>query len=437
MPDLLNDLVRGSIGILGLLAIAWACSLNRRAVPWRLVAVGVALQFGFAILTLQVPAFRWLMEGIAAFFVKTLDFSAAGAELVFGRLFSDKASFGYVIAFNILPTIIFFSALTSALYYLGILQKLVHAIAWVMARTMRLSGAESLSAAGNVFLGQTEAPLLIKPFLEKMTRSEVLSVMVGGMSTIAGGVMAAYVGMLGGETPEGRQAVALNLLTASILSAPAALLVAKMLLPETEPIDRKIEISRDRLGANLLDALVIGTTDGLKLALNVGAMLIAFTAVVALVNFVFAGTIGSIPLGDSTLNGWAAEISGGRFQAFNVQFLLGLAFAPIAWLIGVPTQDLLIAGQLLGEKTILNEFVAYASMANLMGEGVLTDPTSITVLTFALCGFSNFVSIGIQIGGISALAPGKREQLASLGWRALLGGSLACLLTACVARIVL
>lgn len=434
MPDQLTAISRGLLGLVVLVAICWACSTNRRRVSWQLVITGIVLQIVFAVCTLHVPLFRDVMEAVANFFVKTLDFAGAGAELVFGGLYSDKAKFGFIFAFNVLPTIVFFSALTSALYYLGILQKVVFVIAWVMSKTMKLSGAESLSAAANIFVGQTEAPLLIKPFIEKMTRSEILCIMVGGMATIAGGVMAAYVGMLGGESVEARQLFALHLLTASILSAPAAVVAAKLLLPETETVDTRIEVSRERLGSNLLDALVLGTSDGLKLALNVAAMLLAFTAVVALVNYAFSGTIGA--LGGDFLNSWAASVSEGRFKEFNLQFLLGLGFAPVAWLIGVPSGDLLMAGQLLGEKTILNEFVAYTSMANLKSAGALTNETTIIVLTYALCGFSNFVSIGIQIGGISSLAPNQRENLANLGWRALLGGTVACLMTACVALMV-
>jgi concentrative nucleoside transporter, CNT family len=437
MTDQLLAILRGLLGLAIFVGIAFAFSGNRRRIPWKLVGAGMLLQIVFAICTLHIPLFRTCMDAVAGFFVKTLDFSGAGAELLFGGLFSDKAKFGFIFAFNILPTIVFFAALTSALYYLGILQKIVFVFAWVMSKTMRLSGAESLSAAGNVFVGQTEAPLLIRPFLEKMTRSEIHCVMVGGMSTIAGGVMAAYVGLLGGEDPAARQMFALHLLTASILSAPAAVVMAKMLMPETEEIDTRVHVPKERMGSNLLDALVVGTTDGLKLALNVGAMLIAFTAIVALVNYVFSSTLGAWSFGTgSNLNAWAGSVSDGRFAEFNLQFLLGLIFAPVAWVIGVPSGELLVAGQLLGEKLILNEFVAYNSLATLRNSGAIADPTSVIVLTYALCGFSNFVSIGIQIGGISALAPGQRENLAGLGWRALLGGTLACLLTACVALMV-
>lgn len=438
MGELLHDVLRGLLGMSVLLAIAWACSLDRRNIPWRLVATGVGLQVVFAILTLHVAPFRILMEWTAAFFVKTLDFAGAGAALVFGGLFSDKSTFGFIFAVNILPTIIFFSALTAVLYYLGILQKIVQGIAWIMSRTMRLSGAESLSAAANIFVGQTEAPLLIRPYLEKMSRSEMMCVMVGGMSTIAGGVLVAYVGMLGGDDPEARQMVARHLLMASILSAPAAVVMAKILLPETGEVNRSVEMSEIPRGDSFLDALVAGTTDGLKLALNVAAMLIAFTAIVALVNFCVSGTLGSWGFGSgSNLNAWAESISKGRYNEFNLQFMLGLVFAPLAWLIGVPASDLLMAGQLLGEKTILNEFIAYASLGTLKNSGAISDPRTLILLTFALCGFSNFVSVGIQIGGISTLAPSQRKTLASLGWRALIGANLACLLTACVALMIL
>jgi CNT family concentrative nucleoside transporter len=428
----LTHVFRGLLGLVAFLGLALLFSNNRRAINWRLVGAGMALQIVFAALVLHVGWFKTGMDGLARAFVWVVDFSAEGAGFVFGGLASNRAAFGFIFAFSILPTIIFFSALTSALYYLGIIQKVVYGIAWVLSRTMKLSGTESLSAAANIFVGQTEAPLMVKPYLERMTKSEVLCVMIGGMANTAGGVLAGYIGLLGGASEESKQFFALHMLIQSIISAPAAIVVAKLLYPQTEEIDRNLNVSREQIGTNLLDAICVGTTDGLKLALNVGAMLIAFTGLVALCNGMISSTLGDW----FGLNSWASSISGGQYQVFNLQFILGLIGTPFAWLIGVDSGQLFIAGQLLGEKTVLNEFVAYSSMAKLKDTGVLHDPRAILVLTYALSGFSNIVSIGIQVGGISALAPGQRTNLAQLGWRALLGGSIACFLTACVAGML-
>jgi CNT family concentrative nucleoside transporter len=428
----LTHLFRGLLGLAAFLALALLFSNNRRAINWRLIAMGMALQIVFAMLVLHVGWFKTGMDGLASAFVWVVDFAAEGAGFVFGGLATNRAAFGFIFAFSILPTIIFFSALTSALYYLGVLQKVVYGIAWVLSRTMKLSGTESLSAAANIFVGQTEAPLMVKPYLERMTKSEVLCVMIGGMANTAGGVLAGYVGLLGGASEESRKFFALHMLIQSIISAPAAIVVAKILYPQTEEIDQNLNVSKEQIGTNLLDAICVGTTDGLKLALNVGAMLIAFTSLVALCNGMISSTLGNW----FGLNAWAASISGGQYHLFNLQFMLGLIGTPFAWLIGVDSGQLFLAGQLLGEKTVLNEFVAYSSMAKLKDTGVLHDPRAILVLTYALSGFSNIVSIGIQVGGISALAPGQRENLARLGWRALLGGSIACFLTACVAGML-
>lgn len=428
----LTHVFRGLLGISAFLGLAFLFCNNRRAINWRLIGAGMALQIVFAALVLHVGWFKTGMDSLARMFVWVVDFSAEGAGFVFGGLTTNRAVFGFIFAFSILPTIIFFSALTSALYYLGVLQKVVYSIAWILSRTMKLSGAESLSTAANIFVGQTEAPLMIKPYLERMTKSEVLCVMIGGMANTAGGVLAGYIGLLGGASEQSKQFFALHMLIQSIISAPAAIVVAKLLYPQTEEIDRDLNVSREKLGANLLDAICLGTTDGLKLALNVGAMLIAFTALIALCNGAISCTLGDW----FGLNAWATSISGGQYTVFNLQFILGLIGAPFAWLIGVGPGQLFIAGQLLGEKTVLNEFVAYSSMAKLKDTGVLSDPRAILVLTYALSGFSNIVSIGIQVGGISALAPSQRENLARLGWRALLGGSIACFLTACVASML-
>jgi len=428
--ELLAHIGRGLLGIALLIGFLSLFSVNRRAIQWRTVAIGIGLQVVLAMAIFWLPFVKPAIETVASFFVQVLEFSRAGAAFLFGGLVTDTNSYGFIFAFNVLPTIIFVSALTSALYYLGILQRIVYALAWVMAKTMRLSGAESLSAAANVFVGQTEAPLVIKPYLEKMTRSEILCVMIGGMATIAGGVMAAYIGMLGGTDTAAKEVFALHLLTASMLNAPAAIIAAKILLPETEAINRDLLIPKDRIGSNLLDAISNGTTDGLRLAFNVAAMLLVFIAMIALVNYTMSNAIG----GWTGLNEWVAGTTGGRFTEFNLQFIFGFLFAPAAWAIGIPNADLLVAGQLLGEKLVINEFVAYASLSTMKGTEAITQPVTVILMTYALCGFANFSSIGIQIGGISALAPSQRENLVRLGLRALLGGTVACMLTACVAR---
>jgi CNT family concentrative nucleoside transporter len=373
------------------------------------------------------------VDAVGRFFVRILDFNRAGAEFLFGGLVTNTETFGFLFAFNVLPTIIFFSAVTSLLFYLGILQKIVYAFAWVMTRTMKLSGAESLSASGNIFLGQTEAPLLIRHYLPTMTRSELMAVMVGGLATIAGAVLVAYIGMLGGPTDEGRLLFAKHLLTASVMSAPAALLVAKILEPQTEEVSSDLTISQEKLGSNALEAIANGTTDGLRLAINVGAMLLVFTAMVAFANWILSAWIG----GWTGINAGIAQLTAGRYSELSMQFLLGIVFAPLAWLMGIDAGQLMLSGQIIGEKTILNEFYAYSTLAGVKDSGVLSDVRAQIILTYALCGFSNIASIGIQIGGIGSLAPNRRALLAQMGLRALIGGSIACFLTACVASMLI
>jgi concentrative nucleoside transporter, CNT family len=429
------DILRSLLGILVLVLICYALSAHRKKIDWKLVGTGLLLQFVFAILVLKIPIVKRLFESLASIFVVFLDFTKEGSRFLFGKEMIDNIpAYGYIFAIQVLPTVLFFSAFTSMLYYLGVLQKIVYGIAWVMNRTMRLSGAESLSAAGNIFLGQTEAPLLIKPYIEKMTRSEVLCVMVGGMATIAGGVLAAYVGFLGGTDPIQQQIYATHLLSASIMSAPAALVASKMLLPETEPekINTEIHIAKDKLGANLLEAISNGTSDGLRLAVNVGAMLIVFTALIYMVNFVLQNSIGEW----FGLNDMVKDFTAGKYTHFSLQFILGMICAPMAWLLGVPYADMMYAGQLLGEKTILNEFYAYTTMGNFKLNGLMSE-RGLIICTYALCGFSNFASIGIQIGGIGALAPNQKSTLAELGIKALIGGTVACFFTAAIAGLII
>lgn len=442
MENLLH-VARGLLGIAALIGITVLFSSNRRAINWRVVIVGLLLQFAFAGLVIFFGPARAVVEWVGARFVDLLGFTNVGVTFVFGSL-ADQTKHGVVFAIGILPSIIFFSALSSALYYLGILQKIVYLFAWIMARTMNLSGPESLSASANIFLGQTEAPLLIKPYLPGMTRSELLCIMTGGMATIAGAVMIAYISFLGGADQQQQILFATHLITASVISAPAALLVSKIMVPQTESVERDLVIAKDKIGSNLLDAICVGTTDGLKLAVNVGAMLIVFTALVALVNAIF-GWIGSPHLltmdgrevfSYPGLNGAIERMTGGAFKTFSLEFVLGVIYAPIAWLIGIDSRDVLVSGSLLGTRTVLNEFVAYLQMSELKAAGTYSDPRTLVIMTYALCGFANFVSIGIQVGGIGAIAPNQRETLARLGVKAMVGSSIACFLTACVAGMM-
>lgn len=445
------DIVRGIFGIIVLVALCWLASANRKAINWRLVIIGLGLQILFAILVIKVDIARNVFDAISSFFVRVLDFSTAGADFVLGAWPDNAVIFtketdesgneainafevGYIFAFKVLPTIIFFSALSSLLYYLGILQRVIFGIAWLMKRTMQLSGAEALAAAANIFIGQTEAPLVIKPYLDKMTKSEILTLMTGGMATIAGGVLAAYIGFLGGDSPEERQIFATHLLTASIMSAPAAVVAAKLLYPEVEPdkINKELVIPREKIGSNALDAVTNGTKDGLRLAINVGAMLIVFTAFMFMFNYICEEGIGEW----TGLNDVIAEKTDGAYSGLTLQYVLGLIFSPIAWVLGVSPKDMVMVGQLLGEKTILNEFFAYTSLGTLKQSGQLTDPKSIIIATYALCGFANVASIGIQIGGIGAIAPKQQQTLAAFGVRSLIGGTVACFLTATIAGMI-
>jgi CNT family concentrative nucleoside transporter len=438
----LISILRAALGIGIMLAICYALSSNRKNINWRLVGVGLSMQLVLAFLILQVDFVRIIFDYIAGFFVVLLDFTDAGADFVLGAwpevaeisdgLTGEAFTVGYVFAFKVLPTIIFFSALSALLYYLGILQKIIKGFAWVMSRTMGLTGSESLAAAANVFIGQTEAPLVIKPYLEDMSRSEMLCLMTGGMATIAGGVFAAYVGFLGGTDLATRQLFATHLLTASIMSAPAAIVAAKILFPAEKKIDleeQKLDIPPQEVGDNVLDAISRGTTDGIKLAVNVGAMLLVFTAFVAMINYIFQDMIGDW----TNLNAYVQSSTEGRFDGFNVQYILGILFAPVAWLLGVASEDIMVVGQLLGLKTTLNEFFAYAALEGVQEE---LSHKSIIISTYALCGFANFASIGIQIGGIGAIAPGQRKTLTEFGIKALIGGTIACFLTAAIAGVL-
>lgn len=423
------DYLRALLGIAALVGFALLFSRNKKAVDWRLVGIGIALQalFGFLITQVAVvaTAFSYISEGFVIF----LNFSEDGARFLFGELVNPAGDWGFIFAFKVLPTIIFFSTVTAGLYYLGILQKIVFGIAWVMARTMRLSGAESLSAAGNIFLGQTEAPLLVRPFVPNMTRSELMCLMTGGMATIAGGVLAGYVAFLGGDSIEQQTRFATYLLSASIMNAPAAIVISKILVPETQhdQIDKELKVSSETLGVNLIDALSRGAAEGLKLALNVGGMLLAFIAVIAALNY-FLLSIGAA----INLNEVIVSSTDGAFKGLSMEYLLGQIFRVFAFVMGVDWSQTLEVGSLLGQKTVINEFVAYLSLADMKADAVLNEK-SVIIATYALCGFSNFSSIAIQVGGIGGMAPNQQGELSKLGMRALLAATLACMMTATIA----
>lgn len=430
MNQHLENIGRGLIGISFLFLVCYLLSNNRKHINWKLVAFGFVLQIVIALSILYVPGVTEFFDFIASKFVRVINMGKDGARFLFGSLVDDSKSWGFIFAVQALPNIIFFAALSAVLYYFGILQKIVLVFAWLLSK-IGVSGPESISAAANVFLGQTEAPLMVKPYLEKMRKTELLCIMVGGMATTAGSVLGVYVTMLGGNDVLEQQKYAKLLLMASVMAAPAAIIVSKILFPDTEKTEGKTElkVSKEKIGTNLLDAISNGTTDGLKLAVNVGAMLIAFIALIAVANGIL-GWIGNI----TSLNEVIAQQTGGRFSGLSLQFILGYAFAPVAWLIGIPTQDITNFGQLLGEKTIINEFVAYQSLAGMKTSATIQlDPKTLVMASFALCGFANFSSIGIQIGGIGSLAPNQRQNLTQLGIKALIGGTIACLLTATIA----
>jgi len=416
---------RGMLGIVVLVAIGYLFSENRRDINWKLIIIGLLIQLVLAIGILKISWFAHMFDVVGQGFVKVISFTDFGVDFLFSSFVTGNAESAVIsFAFRILPTIVFFSALTSFLYYIGALQKVVYVFAWIMKKTMKVSGAESLAAAGNIFLGQTESPFLVKPYLEKMTRSEIMCLMTGGMATIAGGVLAAYIGFLGGDDPVQQALFAKHLLAASVMSAPAAVVAAKLLIPEKEEFNESMEISKEKMGANVLEAIANGTSDGVKLAVNVGAMLLVFTAFVYMGNWILHDLIGA-PTG---LNDLIAANTG--YDGLSFQFLVGYTFAPIAWLMGVPTADIFLVGQLLGEKTILNEFYAYKTLGEMKFSGMFSSEKSMIMATYILCGFSNFASIGIQIGGIGTLIPNRKGLLSKLGLRALLGGTLACLFTA-------
>ena len=428
----IQGIMRGLLGIVVLLTIAVACSSDRKKIPWKTVGIGLLIQLTLAIGILRVGWVQQIFEGIGKLFVSILDFTNAGSIFLFGDLMNAD-SYGFIFVFQILPTIVFFASLTSLLFYLGIIQVVVKFLALALTKVLKISGAESLSVIGNIFLGQTEAPLMIKAYLERMTKSEILLVMIGGMATVAGGVLAAYIGFLGGDDPMMRLEFAKHLLAASVMAAPGAIVIAKILYPQTQKINNEVSVSMQNIGSNALDAISNGTVEGIKLATTIGGMLLVFVAFIAMFN----GVLGWI--GDwTTLNDWFAANT--IYDSFSLESILGIIFAPLMWIMGVPTPDIMPMGQLLGVKLAASEFVGYIQLAELkdpMNIVHLQYQKSIIMATYMLCGFANFASNGIQIGGIGSLAPSQRKVLSQFGIRALIGGTLASLISAVIAGAII
>ena len=428
----LESILRGIIGMISLVLIAYLFSSNKKAINWKTTFLGLTSQLILAVLILRVEFVQSIFEFFGKIFVKTLDFTMEGSKFLLGDMVNVE-SFGYVFLFQVLPTIIFFSALTSVLFYLGIIQKVVKILALSLSKLLNISGAESLSVAGNIFLGQTEAPLMIKAYLEKMNKSEILLVMIGGMATVAGGVLAAYIGFLGGEDEVLKLYYAKHLLTASVMAAPGAIVISKILFPQLETINKDVSVSQDMIGSNLLDAIANGTTEGLKLAANVGAMLLVFIAFIAMINFGFE-KIGAI----TNINDWINNNT--TYNFLSIEFILGYTLSPIMWIIGVAKEDMALMGQLLGIKLAASEFIGYMQLAELKDISNVVHlqyEKSILMATYMLCGFANFASIGIQIGGIGSLAPNQRTNLSKFGMIAVLGGTLASLLSATIAGMII
>jgi CNT family concentrative nucleoside transporter len=429
----MESLWRGVLGMISLIFVAFLFSSDRKNINWKTVGIGISFQLIIAICVLKVPFIQGIFEWIGQLFVNVLDFTRAGSQFLFQGLVVDMDTFGFIFAFQVLPTILFFSALTSVLFYLGIIQKVVKGMAWALSKVLKISGAESLSVAGNIFLGQTEAPLLIKAYLEKMNKSEMLLVMIGGMATVAGAVLAAYIGFLGGDDPVLRLKFAKHLLAASVMAAPGAIVISKILYPQTEPVNTDVRVSSEKIGSNILDDIANGPTDGLKLAVNVGAMLLVFVAFIAMINGIL-GWIGDV----TTVNDFM--VANTPYAKLSLEAILGTVFAPLMWLIGIAKEDVMMMGQLLGIKLAASEFVGYIQLADLKNAASATHLTynkSIIMATYMLCGFANFASIGIQIGGIGSLAPGQRKTLSQFGMKALIGGTIASLISATIAGMII
>ena len=421
----ITSILRGIIGLSTIILIAYLLSNNKKRIDWKTIIIGLSSQLVIAVAVLRVEFVRMIFEKIGQGFLAIVTFTNQGSKILFGEL-ADSSKYGEIFVFQVLPVIIFFSALTSVLYYYRIIQKVVSGLAWMLTKFLNISGQESLAVAGNIFLGQTEAPLLVKGYLDKMNKSEYFLLMTGGMATVAGSVLAAYIGFLGGDDPMQRIEVAKNLIIASVMAAPGAIVISKLMFPQTEEVTKNIKISTDVTGTNLLSAITNGTRDGIKMAVNVGAMLLVFLALIALVNGVFyqiAEVFG--------LNNWIEQNT--IYESFSLELILGYLFAPLMWLIGIAVEDITLMGQLLGVKLAASEFVAYIELASLKDVGNalhLTYQKSVIMATIMLCGFANFASIGIQIGGIGILAPGKSKLLTELGFKAMIAGTLVSLLSA-------
>ena len=426
------SLGKGILGMLVLILMAYILSNNRKNIPWKIVGLGLLLQIVIAIAVIKISWIKGFFEYVSGFFVKVLEYTQVGTQMLLGE-FANSDEYGFVFVFQALPIIIFFSALTSLFYYFGIIQKVVKGLAWSLRKLLGISGAESLAVAGNIFLGQTEAPLLIKEYLGKMTRSQMFLVMVGGMATVAGSVMGAYIGFLGGNDPVQRLEFAKSLLAASVMAAPGAVVIAKIMFPQMDKIPEFVSIPKDRLGNNFLTAISNGTSEGIKMAVNVGAMLLVFISLIALLNGIFSG------IGESTgLNVWIAQHT--PYTQFSIEFVLGYLFAPLMWLIGVAAEDMALMGQLLGVKIVASEFVGYVQLVDLKNVSNVMHfghQKSVVMATYMLCGFANFASIGIQIGGIGILAPNQRKNLSELGLKAMIAGSIVSLMSATIAGAIM
>ena len=428
----LESFFRGISGIFILLLFAYLLSNNKNKIQWKTVFIGLTLQILIAISVLKISLIKTLFETIGVFFVKLLEYTGSGIEMLFGEL-ADTSKYGFIFVFQALPIIIFFSALTSILYYFNIIQKIVKFLAMVLTKLLNISGSESLSVAGNIFLGQTEAPLLIKGYLNKMNRSEMFLVMVGGMATVAGSVLGAYIGFLGGDDPVLKLEFAKSLLAASVMAAPGAIVISKIIYPQTEKIVSEIDVSNVSIGDNFLSSISAGTSEGIKMAVNVGAMLLVFLALIAMINGGLSG-VGNL----FGINSWIENNT--IYDSFSIEFLLGYLFAPLMWLIGVAKEDITIMGQLLGIKLVASEFVGYTQLIDLKNINSnihFTYQKSVIMATYMLCGFANFASIGIQIGGIGIIAPKRRKMLTQLGLKAMIAGTIVSLISASIAGIII
>lgn len=428
----IESLLRGVVGIITVLAVSYLMSSNRKKIDWKLVGSGLLIQFVLALSVLYVPFVGTLFELLGKAFIKLMDFTQAGVGFLLGP-YATKSN-GFIFLIHSMPVIIFFTAIVSLFYHWGIIQRVVGAFSWVLRKFMNVSGAEGLVVSGNIFMGMTESPVLIKNYLPTMNRSEIFLVMVAGMGTIAGSVMATYIGMLSGGDPVARLLFAKHLLSASVMAAPGSIVIAKMLCPQTEPVtEQEVKVSLENQHHNVLEALASGTSVGIKLVVNIAAMLLVFISMVALLNYVSEGLIGKY----TGLNDWVVSVTDGKQQGFTFQFILGIILSPFMWLIGVPFDDMMLVGSLLGQKTILNEFVAYFQLQQWKDAGLFVYEKSIIMSTYILCGFANISSIGILLGGLGVLTPNKQNLISKLGIPTMIGGALVSIMSATMVGMIL